>query len=763
MSIQRFRLVRNVGRFLSHASAADNLRHKKLTLIYGENGIGKTTLTAILRSLASGQPMPITERRRLGTADAPHVIVEIEGEAAPSIFENGSWTRAYPDMLVFDDTFVNENVHSGLSVVATQRQNLHGLILGRDGVQLVQRIDALTERIGGLQTELRTKEERIGQPVRGGMSIDEFCALPAIPNVDDALAEAKRTLEAQEEANSVQTTGLFETLGLPLAEVDALEQVLTRNLADLDAAALASVQGHFATHGRGTETWVSEGMRLLGQSSECPFCAQDVAATTLVDHYRVYFSQAYADHKEAITSERSRILAGFDGDALAAFQRRMTTASERQRFWSRFAEVPLLNIDAEELARVWRAAREALSAAIGRKAAAPLETISLSSQERQSVSEYEALAALISERGRALVAANPALEQIKAITARGDVALARADVARLTASKQRYTTETAALCAEYVAARTAKEQAEQEKAAVRDELDRYRQRVIPLYEAAINERLRRFNADFRIVAVQATDPRGVPSSTYSLEINASRVPVGAADRPGAPSFKNTLSSGDRNTLALAFFFARLDREPNLTSTVVVIDDPITSLDDARSVVTAQEVRALTATTKQVIVLSHSKSLLCSVWEHADKTQCAALQVRRTPESTLQPWDVSDAAVTEYDRRHKLLRDYIGGRVEARDVRNVAQALRPVLEGFLRVSCPEHCPPGQLLGSFIDTARHANPRIVPDAVLTELNEIKEYANRFHHDTAPNWDREVENINEAQLRHFTDRVLTFVRVR
>jgi hypothetical protein len=53
--------------------------------------------------------------------------------------------------------------------------------------------------------------------------------------------------------------------------------------------------------------------------------------------------------------------------------------------------------------------------------------------------------------------------------------------------------------------------------------------------------------------------------------------------------------------------------------------------------------------------------------------------------------------------------------------------------------------------------------VSDAVLDELANIREYANRFHHETNPDWDREVENINEGQLRGFTERVLAFVRVR
>ena len=42
---------------------------------------------------------------------------------------------------------------------------------------------------------------------------------------------------------------------------------------------------------------------------------------------------------------------------------------------------------------------------------------------------------------------------------------------------------------------------------------------------------------------------------------------------------------------------------------------------------------------------------------------------------------------------------------------------------------------------------------------KLDEIVEYANRFHHDTNPAW--ETEAINDAELRGFVERTLRFCR--
>lgn len=129
----------------------------------------------------------------------------------------------------------------------------------------------------------------------------------------------------------------------------------------------------------------------------------------------------------------------------------------------------------------------------------------------------------------------------------------------------------------------------------------------PLRRKEKSVNLRRFNAGFRIGTVSAINTRSGSTCTYNVVINNQPIPVTSAAPPlGAPSFRNTLSSGDRNTLALAFFFALLDNDPSLASRIVVIDDPITSLDEHRSLTTVQEMRHLSQRTAQVIVLSHDK-------------------------------------------------------------------------------------------------------------------------------------------------------------
>jgi len=223
-----------------------------------------------------------------------------------------------------------------------------------------------------------------------------------------------------------------------------------------------------------------------------------------------------------------------------------------------------------------------------------------------------------------------------------------------------------------------------------------------------------------------------------------------------------LSAGDRNTLALAFFFASLDRDPQRAQKIVVIDDPISSLDEHRSLVTIQEMRRLVNSVGQVIVLSHSKSFLCALWQGADTGNRTAIRINRDGAgSTLSVWDVNQDAITEHDKRFMRAREYLWTGNPAEE-RAVAEALRPILEQFMRVTYPDVYPPGTLLGPFVGICqqRVGTPsQILAAGEISELRDLLDYGNQFHHDTNPAW--QTVTINAAELTHFCQRVVAFMQ--
>ena len=759
--INRFRLLRCIGQFDRVNATAFGFQ--RLTLLYAENGRGKTTLSALFRSLAQNRPELILERHRLAAAHPPEVIIDCAGGPQPAMFQNGAWNRDLPNLTVFDDTFVDENVCSGLSVEAEHRQNLHELIIGAQEVALNQQLQGFVTRIEAHNAELRTRASAVPAAALGGMTIDAFCALQPRPNIDADIQEAERALQAAREQTPIREARLFEAITLPAFDTAAIEQLLARDLPGLDTAAAARVQEHLSRMPAGSEAWIADGMRRIPTGGqECPFCAQDLIASPVLTHYRAFFSEEYRVLKEDIGRLAREIDETHSDNGPITFERALRTASERKAFWARFADMPEITFDSAAITEDWRRARQLIAAALTAKAATPLDRMELSPDTRAAIAAYDEHRTRAAELSGQLLAANRAVNVIKEQAATGNVTARQADLVRLQATKARQEPNIALLCDAYATEKAAKTATEQQRENARQALEQYRRNIFPNYQNAINQYLARFNAGFRLEQIQPTNTRGGSACSYSLRINNVVVPVTADAAPGQHSFSNTLSSGDRNTLALAFFFACLDQDPNLAGKVIVIDDPVSSLDANRSLTTVQEIRRLLPRVAQVIILSHSKPFLCQTWDSSDPTQRTALQVRREgpTSSTLDTWNVDADLITEYDRRHEKLRNYLQNRATG-NLRDIAVDIRPTLEYFCHVAYPADYPPGDLLGNFRDRCQtrlnQGNP-VMQAADVQELQDLTDDGNRFHHDSNPQGYLTV-TVTDAELQGFVQRTLAF----
>ena len=311
------------------------------------------------------------------------------------MFQNNAWSRTRPEIMVFDDLFVDKNVYSGLSVASEHRQNLHELIPGAQGVGMNQQLLQLITQVEAHNAALRTKATAIPVSARGSMSVDDFCVLPHQADIDAAIQEAERNLAAAQEQEPIRTTPLFNSINLPAFDTTELNRILQLDLPALDAAAAAQVQAHVLSLGQEGESWVADGMRRLatpegGTTPPCPFCAQDLHSSPVIGHYRSYFSQAYADLKRVVAEALAGTRTGHGGEIPAAFERAVRVLVERRQFWSRFCEVPEIVLDTATISREWRAAREAVAAALATKQSTPLDRMNLSEETQARVAEYEA-------------------------------------------------------------------------------------------------------------------------------------------------------------------------------------------------------------------------------------------------------------------------------------------------------------------------------------------------------------------------------------
>ena len=756
--IETIRLLRNLGQFES-VDSGQQLPLGNLALIYAENGRGKTTLAAVFRSMGNGDPTPILERHRLGAAHPPHVV--IGGlQNAEAMFQHGAWQQRFADVLVFDDEFVTNNVCAGTKVEINHRYNLHELILGEQGVTLNTRVQEQVSRIEEHNRTIQQRANAIPLAARHGINVDEFCALQSRADFDKTITAAERVLAAGRAADAVQGQPDFVSIALPEFNLTSVGSLLSTQLPDLQTAAATRVQEHLASIGEHGEGWVGEGMGRI-RGDQCPFCAQSLAGSSLIAHYQAYFSAAYHEHKTNIDDAIRLLRTTHRGDVVAAFERSIAKSSNTQQFWSRFLDIKDIALDTADIALRWRSAFEVVLEALLAKQAAPLEKIELDGDTNAAVERYRESRNAVLQLDETLQLANKEIALVKERAAEANIPALEANLAELLAVRSRFSPDIAQLCDQYLAEKQAKTETERRRGEARVALDAYRNTVFPAYETAVNRYLQRFNAGFQLAGVNSVITRGGPNCRYTMLINGHEVPLSAAEAT-EHCFKNTMSSGDRNTLALAFFFASLESQTGLNQKTIVIDDPMTSLDEHRALTTVQEIRRLTELAGQVILLSHSKPFLCALWQGADTDARSAMRISRAGQtSTLESWDVNQDCITEHDRRYSLLSQYIQNAFGISE-REVAAALRPILESFMRVACPRYFRPGDLLGPFLGLCEQREG--TPDQILTpqdraELRHLLDYANRFHHDTNPAC--QTATINDHELLHFTRRTLAFAR--
>jgi wobble nucleotide-excising tRNase len=244
-----------------------------------------------------------------------------------------------PDIAIFDDAFIDQNICSGLVVASGHRQSLHEFILGEQGVALNAALQQIVERIEAHNQELRARLGAIPLGARGNFSVDDFCNLPARANIDAEILEAKRALSAAKDQDAVLNAPLFDVIDLPVIDPASIEDLLRRDLPDLEQAAADRVRAQLSRLGEEGEAWVAYGLEIvptdLAQAEgdvPCPFCGQSLRRSEIIAHYRAYFGEAYANLQRELDRTISQLEKEHSGDAQAGFERAIRLLSKRASF-----------------------------------------------------------------------------------------------------------------------------------------------------------------------------------------------------------------------------------------------------------------------------------------------------------------------------------------------------------------------------------------------------------------------------------------------
>lgn len=754
--------IENVGKFAACKPVGD-VYFRGLTLVFGENGRGKTTLCGILRSVATGDASYISERHRLGEEAEPKA--ELLTDSGVSMFKGNAWDNCLPGLTVFDSCYVHENVYAGDFIAHEHKKNLHRVIVGKQGVELNRKISKLDSESREVAREVRSAAAELTKEIPNGISLDSFLKLPENLNAVKELSELESEMVALKRSNDISDTPPFDPIQVPTLP-NNYESLLKQQLPEISADAESEVRNHLATNTEeATQPWAEEGLSYI-KEERCPFCGADILANKIIEAYRGFFSEAYAKFKGDISSTKTAIGKALSDLAIESIGTKLDSNDQRVKFWSQFVDLkenPTLPGDCD-----WREALLSLRGVATRyseeKLKSPLDSVALGTDYTAAHAAVEQVREIVEAYNGKVRIANQAIQLKKQETCVSDLKQKQQQARVLSATIARYKPAVIAKCSEYASLLSRKEAVEAEKNDAKNKLDSYSASVFSTHCDRINELLEEFRASFRLADLRSQYPGGKPSSTFEILIRNERVSVGDPAEPrGKPRFGCTLSSGDKSTLALAFFLAHLEQDPNKSNTVVVFDDPFTSQDRFRRTRTEQLITKTHKECKQVIVFSHDPLFLKLVYDNHQKAKVKTLQVAREgrDNATIAEWDIEKATQPNYTRDYLDLHAYIDH--SNGEPRSIARKIRPVLEGILRMRFPNEFPDGEWLGDFIQKIRRAEPNTplstMQPVLLGQLESLNDYSKKYHHNTSPAT-ADVEEISDAELVDFCEATVRFV---
>ena len=379
--------LEGVGLFAAPLAKAVEL--KQATLIYADNGRGKSTLAAVLRACAGADAQAMTARATIGGTGPTRAQLRFKLPTGGSniSFENGVWDAEMPNMVVFDQAFIERNVYAGGEVHADHHQSLLDFALGTAAIAKKKEVDDASEAMTAA-TKARSAADGKLQGYRGVMSVAAFLALPEEPNADEKIADYETRIANANSSASLSQRAPLKTLTLPKVEFGDFETVLKSSFKQMHQNAEALVKAHVDAHGgQDAQRWLGDGQRFLKNDS-CPFCGQSTNGLDIIEAYRTFFNEQYNTHNRRIQALPSLAQRALSDGTIDSWASEFQANADRAQAWIEQLQLDCAVPDVAALKGLASEIRDCMEKAAEAKAKQPLEPLD-SSVLKQAIDARE--------------------------------------------------------------------------------------------------------------------------------------------------------------------------------------------------------------------------------------------------------------------------------------------------------------------------------------------------------------------------------------
>lgn len=703
--INKVECLTSVGKFRNYITAGQ-VNFRKLTLIYGDNGGGKTTLTSVFRSLTTNNPEII--RSRISTNHTAPQAVQITQKGTPNIFYTfgaAGWTTPFANIEIFDIHFVNDNIYSGFDFNDEHKKHLHQFVIGAQGIAIQNQIDQNKAAKVLSKQSITTIEQQLIQQVGNNLTADLITSFVAIPatqanGIDQQITSAEAALASANATTIIQTLQPLTLLNQVISGID-YASIIADLQTTSQAIQNAALETLFSNHCQdltdngleGPENWLQRGFAYVENKQaanepniSCPFCKQTINGN--VEILNAYFSKFNAEFNALVLrlQSHSTSLQNFNLDtAIQALNSINQANTGRTTSWATHipntVNPPTFNIIADEA--VLRVEFQSLIASLQQKIQNPTVAVATFSATVFQSSE-QSINTNINTYNQSVTAYNTAITTFR--TGIQTVANAQLAVERLKRIKKRFETPIVTLCTQLTTEKQTLRGLETAYTSLSQQQQTAAATFFSSYQTRINHYLGNvFKTHFRIDDVVHVAPAGRATHSkiaYKLTIDGKDISF-VTNQPF--NAKECLSEGDKSTIALAFFLSKLDIDPNRQDKILIFDDPLSSLDTNRRTYTIGIIKALFQQMKQVVVLSHNEFFLHEIGKDFGAAVKNTLRIRENfaaKASIIEECDLDSLVKNDYFKHIEALESFrVNPDHSIKDT--VVGWLRNVLEAHLR--------------------------------------------------------------------------------
>lgn len=797
------RLV-SIGKFRNFQASGD-ICFKPFTLIYADNGIGKTTLTAVLRSLTEGKP-EIVQKRISTNNQNPQAaqIVHRNGSDTHCTLRTSGWSNPFPDIEIFDIHFVTDNIYSGFEFNSEHGQNLHQFVIGAQGVAIKLQI----EQNKAAKTASRVLQEqlsvRLYSDVANGLDGQELNAfLSLVPsdavNIDTKISTAQAALSSAQSNTTIQTLQSLSSLnritsGINFTTLISDLQTTTQTIQDRAMQALFEnhCQDLTANTVQSPEGWLRIGHNYIvskkRQSEEagastaelhCPFCKQTVDdEIDILKSYTLKFNDEFNTFIDRLQNHLAS-LQSFNLDVtIQALKNTDQQNAGKITSWQTHLPAgtvsPAFNIIQDEVAI--KTELQSVISSVQQKIQNPSLAVPTTTAETFQSSLQTADAGIVIYN-QSVTVYNSAITTFRASIQ--TEAQAQAELNRLNRIKKRFEPAIDPICTQLVAERTTLRGLETAYPILVGQQETAANAFFTLYKGKVNEYLRDiFKTPFLIDEVAHIPPQGRGTQSrmgYNLLINGQPI---SFDNSKPTSIKDCLSEGDKSTLAFAFFLSKLYIDTGKQNKIVVLDDPLSSFDSNRRFKTVKEISKLVKEVKQVIVLSHDGKFLYDLNKKIRSVEKKALKlsfVDANDTSIIEFLDIEKALQNDYFTCLDKIKDFIANGTDT-GKREIRREIRVALEYYLifkyytKINDNTITTFGKLvekLAQLISTRDITFRDSNSQQVIDDLNELNEISWDSHHGDSDVFETvteiPIEQISLTELKDFLRTTINLIENR